>query len=379
MTEAADVECKHQMPRKWCATCNQPIKAMMPRRAPILRSPEETSRKALAAASPTPARYGSRGAYVVVRTSRANARQDPTFQALDDKTQFVHVDGHPFVWAIEKILELAPNLKVLEVIPPMLCKLGKQHLALCAKRGVKVQGGHFRPELAWDGGECRQPWFLKHRAFLLEMPAGVRAKFDELRSLGFEDAEITARYFCLDGQDYVSQQRISEEFGLSSNSLVSRKILSVLYYLDPEIQAGQDAVRSAGAYEVRLKKIREAMAKARWKEDLLTKLGLKDLPAGLPLSRLFIFQQLVEAKEKREALRLIWPNRVRALELRFGLAADRPGPYLMLEQVGEVMGLSRERIRQLEVAALKDLDLLEDESDDQDADAQETTTKEAQS
>ena len=94
----------------------------------------------------TPARYGSYGSYVIIHTCRNNAREDSSFEALDARTYFVHIDGHPFVWAIEKILERAPKLQVIEVIPPTLCRMGKKHLALCAERGVKVQAGHYRPE-----------------------------------------------------------------------------------------------------------------------------------------------------------------------------------------------------------------------------------------
>lgn len=371
MTETSDeAECKHQMPRKWCATCNRPIKAMMPRRAPVMRSPEETSRRSLAAAAPTPVRYGASGSYVVVRTSKSNAREDPSFDALDEKTLFVHIDGHPFVWAIAKILERAPNLQVLEVIPPMLCKIGKQHRALCEARCVEVRTGHFRPELAWDG-ECRTPWYVEHRAFLLEKSSEEqKAKFAELRTLGFEDAEVTARYFCLDGQQYVSQQKVAEEFGIWGNSLVSRKILSVLAYLNPQLQVGQDAVRFALGYAERVKKIRATIAETRWKEDLVAELGIKDLPAGLPMSRLHVFKQLVLLR-KRGALEVQNQNRdetqnqnrLRAVTLRFGLD-EEPGRYRLLHEVGEIMGIGRERVRQLESDALEDLGLETDEEPD---------------
>jgi RNA polymerase sigma factor (sigma-70 family) len=69
-------------------------------------------------------------------------------------------------------------------------------------------------------------------------------------------------------------------------------------------------------------------------------------------------------REKRQlllaALHGLGPHEQRVLRLRFGLD-DRPA--LTLEEVGHIMKLSRERIRQIEIRALKKLRLQEDVQD----------------
>ena len=39
-------------------------------------------------------------------------REEYSFGDLDSSTAMVHIDGRPFLWVIEKILNLAPNLKM---------------------------------------------------------------------------------------------------------------------------------------------------------------------------------------------------------------------------------------------------------------------------
>ena len=56
--------------------------------------------------------------------------------------------------------------------------------------------------------------------------------------------------------------------------------------------------------------------------------------------------------ELNEALRQLDPRRRRLLELRFGLCGHQP---MTLEQIGHELGLTRERVRQLEARALREL------------------------
>lgn len=53
-----------------------------------------------------------------------------------------------------------------------------------------------------------------------------------------------------------------------------------------------------------------------------------------------------------EALESLGPRRRRIIELRFGLGGEEP---LTLKQVGKVMGISGDRVRQMEVGALAKL------------------------
>jgi RNA polymerase primary sigma factor len=57
-------------------------------------------------------------------------------------------------------------------------------------------------------------------------------------------------------------------------------------------------------------------------------------------------------QELAEALAHLDARLARVLSLRFGLDGDRPRT---LEEVGEVLGITRERVRQLETRALREL------------------------
>jgi RNA polymerase primary sigma factor len=67
-------------------------------------------------------------------------------------------------------------------------------------------------------------------------------------------------------------------------------------------------------------------------------------------------QQLVEEQDfktkLRQALAKLKPRQIDVLTLRFGLGGDEPKT---LEEVGAIYGVTRERIRQIESAALKEL------------------------
>jgi RNA polymerase sigma factor (sigma-70 family) len=62
----------------------------------------------------------------------------------------------------------------------------------------------------------------------------------------------------------------------------------------------------------------------------------------------------LSAKEKRKAMlgRILTPREKQVISLRFGIGTDNA---LTLEEVGKSMGLTRERIRQIEQKALKKL------------------------
>ena len=63
----------------------------------------------------------------------------------------------------------------------------------------------------------------------------------------------------------------------------------------------------------------------------------------------------------RSALRSLQPREEKIIRLRFGIGCPHPHT---LEEIGEMMGLSRERIRQIQASAMRklhDLRALEDD------------------
>lgn len=309
--------------------------------------------------------------YVRICT-QGGGRRHHSFNDLDVRTRVVHINGYPFLWAIELILERAPNVSRIEVIPSMLAKLqamqSSRALALCRERAVELVAGHDRPDTAWEGKENRSPTYDKQRAFLVGLAGTQKARWEELLAMEFEAAQLTARYFCLRGEEYRSQRILGEDYGIaqSMDHMVSMRITAILYYLDPSFKISARSKQFAGMMERRAARLRPFLTDARLREKLATQLGIPALPSGLPLSRLEVYDALLQARQDGRLDRLAkdHENAHCALALRFGLDKLDAPAYLTLEAVGQLMGeggVTRERIRQLEERALELLGIQEDE------------------
>ena len=81
--------------------------------------------------------------------------------------------------------------------------------------------------------------------------------------------------------------------------------------------------------------------------------GVESLPTGLPWARLDIFVALVKAQKSGEFDDLLRnnPKASSAVLHRFGLLDG--SCYCTLQEVANRMGISRERVRQLEETALE--------------------------
>lgn len=294
--------------------------------------------------------------YAVVKTKRGHA----SFNKLGAETAFVHIDGHPFLWAIEEMLRLAPKLRTIQVIPSKLRHLHSDtHLKLCRERGVEIQSGHHAPELVWDEHRNVNPFWRKQRAFLLALKGEQRALFDELNTFGFEHAQFVSRYFCLNGEEYLPHHRLAEQFGLSRlPQVISRIVYAVLHYLDPSLDVIDTARTCAMSLQRRVERLRSYVASADQQRKILESIGVTRLPEGLPLSRLAVYKALLDAQRAGKLAKLD-ERRRSIIELRFGLRDDKPR-YQTLIAVAEQYGLSRERIRQIEARTLLLLGIDED-------------------
>jgi len=291
-------------------------------------------------------------------TVRAKRRDSTKLSMLSEKTEFVHVDGHPFLWLLQKILAKCKNLKVLEVTPRQYRHLyPKSHLRILAERSVEVRQGYHLPETGWPEGRPapRNRHYEEQRKVLLNLTPEQHQLFDELLRFGFESAVLTARYFCLNGEEYMPYQDLGAQFGFSArnDSLASAHVLAVLHYLDPNRPASLASKRHAATLRQRAANLRECFAENEWKSKILAQLGIDKLPDDLPMSKMAVFGRVLHAV--RDKSLDVLDDRARTILLmRFGLE-DWPsvGAYQVLDTIGERFGVSRERIRQIEEDALK--------------------------
>lgn len=349
---AADL-CPHRMNPAWCAFCRSTGPT-----GPKPRLPQRVARTIESEFSKETIRRLEDLHFAIVRTNEG--RNSASFHALDRYTHKVHILGFPFVWAIEKILDLAPNIKEIQMLPAFLDRIQNGlHHAICAARGVKIIAGHVRPEGIWQDESIRAGHYAKQQRFMLALAEGQKSLFDELLRFGFEEAEITARYFCLNGEEPRYLRLIGEDYGYNpqADHLISAKINGVLLYLDGGFKTGRRSEQIARSLRQRVERLRVIVAQEDAMRNLCRRLGLENLPQGFPLARLAILERILEAGRSGELgrLKLRHPRAHKTLTLRFGM--DR---YRTLEEVGQELGFTRERARQLEVQAFKFLGIVDE-------------------
>ncbi len=339
--------CKHGMNEAWCSLCNPP-------KLQVKRAPQHTKTKTVFGQDSISIQDLPDLGCVIIHTSRG--RDHFSFSNLDNHTTMVHIDGCPFLWAIEKIINLAPNLKTIRVIPTMERKMLESHKKLCGAKGISIVTGHYRPELAWTEGENRSPHYQKQALFLRNIQGEQRQLLDELRFFGFEELEITSRYFCLNNEEYLPQRVIADQFDLNGReSEVSEQINAVLYYLDPTFEAGYVSRSRAYSMRHRIERLRMALKQTHdivlLRQNLAENLDLPKLPDKMPLGKFGIFEALIKCSRtgKLDWLKTIDEKLYRVLVLRYGLNDYH---YKTLKEVGDIEGLTKQRIDQLEEKAL---------------------------
>lgn len=301
------------------------------------------------------------GAVVVIRPERGSRGFHSSFASLSSHTKHVHINGHPFLWAVEEILRRAPNLKVLQVTPPMLRHIheASPHVGLLKSRGVQLVPGYVNPEIAWaNDGSPRDPRFFQLQRMLL-VPER-RAALDELITFGFEMAAFTKRYFCLDGEDYLPYRKLAEQldFYTHHEALISYQVNGIVHYLNPEYAVIDRSTQYVRALRQRVARARVLAADAVQMRALLDRLGLAGWPLGLPLARVDVFERVLAAWREDGLGRLDEQERA-VLVQRFGLGETLAVTLGNVQLPGGQR--SRERVRQIEVQALRRLEIKDDD------------------
>jgi hypothetical protein len=313
--------------------------------------------------------------YALVRTQGHRKAAEATFHVLNSSIKVVHIDGHPFVWAIELILQKAPSIETIQMIPSAYQKLTGTHRSLCDDRGIRLVAGYHKPEMQWAEGENRSPYYAAQQQFMKEMSGEQKALFDELLLMGFEFAQIAARYFCLNDESFMTQTSVAEMFGYSAQSfgLISEGITGVLRYLDPMFVTGDSAIAIAGRIQRKVERLRAQygrleqleMVMARMAQELVALTGREDikLPTSLPLYRFDRYKCILKASldgslEKFSLGSETNRKACHVVMFRYGL---QDGKYHTLEEIGKTMQVTRERIRQLEEIVMEKLQIVDDE------------------
>lgn len=282
---------------------------------------------------------------------------------INSLVEYVHINGFPLLWVIKRIIALAPKLKVIRFTQKMSDKLGESHIKLLTDNGIRLETGYARPSMVWKDGEIRDKNYHVNRQFFLNLTTEQKKLLDELDRLGSDVVSIARRYFCLDGENYVSQEDLGEMLGYSKrcgNRLVSCKINALLQYLDKNREASIVSAQYVERISNKVTKTRARDQKKAEFECTLKALGISSLPKDLPLVRLEFYGTLYTFYKngKVAPLATSFPSGYEVLMSRYGL---EDGRYKTLQEVGTSRGLTRERIRQIEETALRKIGIIPNE------------------
>lgn len=340
------MRCKHGLEQAWCTECN-------PKKSSI-RQPQ-TRITASIRGSQAPILHNLKES--IVRTSVPISQRDEMFANLTPDTTFVHVDGFPFLWAVKRIIKQAPHVKIIQVIPRNLRRLGPSATKLCQHHKVEVVTGHWNPKLAWKDGDLRSPSYKGQRDFLLTLDGEQKDLFAELLEFNILPALMASRYFCLQDEAYIPYGQLLLEFGFVedvSDSYISSLVNSVFCYLDQEFSASAQARQRVQVTQDRVLRIRKQIALAEQdiaRRDEIRKISDRPIPDGLPLRYYDKYQVLVVAllEGKLEELKKHnFPGQRKAYKLiclRYGIDDNKFRTFKLL---GAMLNVTKARAHQLE-------------------------------
>jgi hypothetical protein len=192
------------------------------------------------------------------------------------------------------------------------------------------------------------------RYFMLRLDEERKRLLEDLKQYAPDLWDITSRYLCLGGEKHIPLIKLAAEKSVSTNH-VTEVVGTVLYHLDSPFDAALASVRRARVLEERIKRGKEEEKEAEAYRARLKTLGLaeEDVPNGISSDYLEQYSLIFKAW-KRDELSEMWVTSRERLVLmrRYGLEDKQ---FRSLEEVGQELGVTRERIRQIESSALKNL------------------------
>jgi len=224
----------------------------------------------------------------------------------------------------------------------------------------------------WKGKRIhRSSRFKERRRFLLDLRGEQKERFEALLRLGFREAIIAARYYCLRGEEAITLFEIARLFdfqNVANDSYISKLIIAVLHYLDPSFYATGEAEQTAKVIATRVKRLRDAQENTRKLQCLAereaiitaryiaearqlgfgypTRIPIKKAPTYCALLRKVVDGELLVLRQKS-------PKRYEAIVLRFGIDNPKQPVYRSYTQVAKIMGGTRQNIGLLVPSGLR--------------------------
>jgi hypothetical protein len=283
---------------------------------------------------------------------------------LPPRATIVHIAQYPSASLIEKVIDSCPNLKVIQ-FPPSSYKRSVRPGATLPKlleaRGINVTMGTFFPHRKEDLDKRESPVWEARRIFLLDLKPKERRILYRAREMGFEEAEMVFRYFCLDEPrpPRLSFLALGSKYGGISYTAARNKVLAVLRVLG--FPCEEKTIRLGAATFIR--KYNKVIRNERKARELATKKRLYEefqpIPPGLPQGQWEYFWGLTRIKAQTPEKFASLPERFQQiLNLYYGL---EDGIYRTERKVMMVLGLNvtKQMIGSIKLRGLQHLGIRE--------------------
>lgn len=277
----------------------------------------------------------------------------------------IHLSCYPYLWLIKQLIESASALQQIRIIPTYYDRLSENHLIAAGSRNVNLVSGLHRPESRWSTERCfNRAKFRKGQDFLRNLNPEQQKLWDEILRYRFREAIVTARYFCLHGEEYTAAKNIGQQYGYKASSAVSviiQQIRGVLKYLDPELTVSLTAQEVARNLTRRMARIHKSKEQVREKRSLLRNTGVSDFPADLPEDSRVRFAKIARAYHKGRMTRIFGrikngEDLANILIVRYGLLSKQ---FLTFREAAPLIGHSWQCAQKREEVALERLGIFE--------------------
>lgn len=197
--------------------------------------------------------------YTSLKTCDGKNTLQKKMRGLPKETERLHLDGPPFRFVIQYLVDTLPKLSVVRITPTQEHAISPTSREILKAHNVSLEIGH-QVHNGWKEGDIRQPTYAKNKKFFLSLTKRRQEKFNELLALGLLEARLAARYFCLHGETYVPLRELREattgEKIHVNLSFLSVMIHAVMLYLNPKLEVSATSRRQGEVLARRVERLR---------------------------------------------------------------------------------------------------------------------------
>lgn len=288
--------------------------------------------------------------------------QEESVSSLPEDVRIVHMVPQISLRKLSSLARQCPSLERLILPPSHERTISKCHLDSLQAHGIAVSYGYWTYREVITMPPDAQ--YKEKQTFYRNLTPSALARLNKLRSFGFEEMTLLERYLCVNGGRKISFFKLAKQVGMSDRYLTISLNALLLHLGAPSELAGVSCSVEAKARTIdrTVERLEMGLKDASFRSEIGK---YKLLPPNLPPYSWDRFRRLTkmeyETPEKFRELKEANPKQYCSLIYNLGLN----GVYKTLEQIGEELGLTKERVRQLRNEALEILGIFAEELETQ--------------